>query len=247
MNPPSPFGFGPDVAHRERLSADELRSLARGAARDLADASPQEAIAWAWETFGSRVLISQSMANTNIAHLVHTVAPDIPVVFLDTGYHFPETIETRNQLEQRFNLTIIDVTPRQSVAEQDAEYGPELWRTNPDLCCRLRKVEPMEEMLLGYDAWITGMRVATAPHREGTPIVSFDEKRGVVKVAPILHWSNEQCLEYTLTHDTVVNPLMYQGYPSIGCAPCTHPVAEGEDPRSGRWRGIPKNECGLHQ
>jgi phosphoadenosine phosphosulfate reductase len=247
MNPPPSNGLDADVAYRERLSSDELRSLARDAARDLADASPQEVIAWAWETFGSRVLISQSMANTNIAHLVHTVAPDIPVVFLDTGYHFPETIETRNQLEQRFNLTIIDVTPRQSVAEQDAEYGPELWRTNPDLCCQLRKVEPMEEMLLGYDAWITGMRIATAPHRRGTPVVSFDEKRGVVKIAPILHWTNEQCLKYTLINDTVVNPLMYQGYPSIGCAPCTHPVAEGEDPRSGRWRGIPKNECGLHQ
>jgi len=243
MNPPVSQGLDYASETGERLSADDLRAIAEKAAVELADASPQEVIAWAWQMFGPR----QSMANTNIAHLVHTVAPDIPVIFLDTGYHFEETIQTRNDLAGRFGLTIIDVTPRQTVAEQDAEYGPELWRTNPDLCCKLRKVEPMEEMLLGYDAWITGMRISTAPHREGTPVVSFDEKRGVIKIAPILHWTNEQCLEYTLTNDTVVNPLMYQGYPSVGCAPCTHPVAEGDDPRSGRWRGIPKNECGLHQ
>jgi phosphoadenosine phosphosulfate reductase len=247
MNPPVAQRLDYAIGTDERPSADELRAIAETAARNLDGGTPQQVIAWAWQQFGSRVLISQSMANTNIAHLVHTVAPDIPVIFLDTGFHFEETIQTRNDLAQRFGLTIIDVTPRQTVAEQDAEYGPELWRTNPDLCCKLRKVEPMEEMLLGYDAWITGMRIATAPHREGTPVVSFDEKRGVVKIAPLLHWSDDQCLAYTLENDTVVNPLMYQGYPSIGCAPCTHPVAEGDDPRSGRWRGIPKNECGLHQ
>jgi phosphoadenosine phosphosulfate reductase len=235
------------LATGERLSTPELRVIAQAAAEDLADASAEEVIAWAWSTFGGRVLTSQSMANTNIAHLVHRIAPGIPVVFLDTGYHFDETIQTRNELERRTGLTVLDITPRQTVAEQGAEYGPELWRRDPDLCCRLRKVEPMEELLLAYDAWITGMRIATAQHREGTPIVSFDEKRGVVKIAPLLHWTDEQCLTYTMENDTPVNPLMYQGYPSIGCAPCTHPVNADDDPRSGRWPGIPKNECGLHQ
>jgi phosphoadenosine phosphosulfate reductase len=239
------------AAHRlasgERLTAADLREIAHDAAKELADASAQQVIAWAWSTFGGRVVVSQSMANTNIAHLVHRIAPEIPVVFLDTGYHFEETLRTRDDLERRTGLTILDITPRQTVDEQDAEHGPELWRRDPDLCCKLRKVEPMEELLLAYDAWITGMRIASAPHREGTKIVSFDERRGVVKIAPLLHWSDADCLTYTMENDTPVNPLLYQGYPSIGCAPCTHPVDAGDDPRSGRWRGQAKNECGLHQ
>jgi phosphoadenosine phosphosulfate reductase len=237
---------GHQLATDERLASHELREVAEGAAEDLADATAEEVISWAWETFGGRVLVSQSMANTNIAHLVHRIAPQIPVAFLDTGYHFDETLQTRDALERRTGLTILDITPRQTVAEQDDQYGPELWRRDPDLCCRLRKVEPMEELLLAYDAWITGMRIATAPHRAGTPVVSFDERRGVVKIAPLLHWSDEQCLTYTMENDTPVNPLMYQGYPSIGCAPCTHPVDADDHPRSGRWRGLGKNECGLH-
>ena len=186
------------------------------------------------------------MANTALAHLVHTVSPEIPAVFLDTGYHFDETLATRDDLAARTGLTILSLTPAQTVAEQDAEHGPELWRRDPDLCCRLRKVEPMEELLLGYDAWISGMRVAAAPHRAGTPVVSFDSRRGVLKVNPLLHWSDDDLLRYTLENDVPVNPLMYQGYPSIGCAPCTHAVPDGDDPRSGRWRGLGKTECGLH-
>ena len=167
-----------EVAHapahshpHERYTADELRVIARVASKDLAGARPQDVIRWAAEAFRGRVLISQSMANTALAHLVHTVAPEIPAVFLDTGYHFDETLATRDDLQRRTGLTILSLTPAQTVAEQDAEHGPELWRTNPDLCCRLRKVEPMEELLLGYDAWISGMRIASAPHREGTPVV----------------------------------------------------------------------------
>jgi phosphoadenosine phosphosulfate reductase len=230
----------------ERRTADELRVLARVGSVDLKGAKAQDIVRWAAEAFGSRVLVSQSMANTAVAHLVHSVAPSIPAVFLDTGYHFEETLNTRDELERRTGMPILSITPLQSVAEQDAEHGPELWRTNPDLCCRLRKVEPMEEMLLGYDAWITGLRTSIAPHREGTPVVQYDEGRGVLKIAPILDWSDDDLLRYTLENDVVVNPLIYQGYPSIGCATCTHPVTEGEDPRAGRWRGMGKTECGLH-
>ncbi|MHB8795257.1 MAG: phosphoadenylyl-sulfate reductase [Candidatus Nanopelagicales bacterium] len=231
---------------RTRYTADDLRILARYAAVDLRGAKATDIIRWAAEAFGDRVLISQSMANTALAHLVHRVAPGIPVVFLDTGYHFEESLRTRDDLARRTGLTVLTVTPRQSVAELDAEHGPELWRTNPDLCCKLRKVEPMEEMLLGFDAWISGLRVAAAPHRAETPVVSFDERRGVLKVSPLLDWSDDDLLRYTLENDVPVNPLMYQGYPSIGCAPCTHPVTAGDDPRAGRWAGLGKNECGLH-
>ena len=230
----------------ERHAAEDLRILARYASVDLAGARAQEIIRWADETFGSRVLVTQSMANTALAHLVNKVAPDIPIAFLDTGYHFDETLRTRDDLVARTGLTLLNITPRQSVAEQDAERGPELWRTDPDLCCRLRKVEPMEELLLGYDAWISGLRIAAAPHRADTPVVQFDERRGVLKIAPMLHWSDIQLLRYTLENDVPVNSLMYEGYPSIGCAPCTHPVSAGDDPRAGRWRRQGKTECGLH-
>mgnify|MGYP000970400411 CR=1 FL=1 len=231
---------------RTRFEAADLRILARYAAVDLKGAHAHDIIRWAAEAFGERVLVSQSMANTALAHLVHRVAPEIPVVFLDTGYHFEESLSTRDDLARRTGLTILSITPRQTVAEQDAEHGPELWRTNPDLCCRLRKVEPMEEMLLGFDAWISGMRVAAAPHRAETPVVTFDERRGVLKISPLLDWTDEDLLRYTIENDVPVNPLMYDGYPSIGCEPCTHRVSDGEDPRAGRWRGTAKNECGLH-
>lgn len=237
------------MSHRHphvRFTADELRVLARVASHDLVGARAEDIIRWAAQAFGDHVLISQSMANTALAHLVHRYAPDIPAVFLDTGYHFEETLATRDDLERRTGLTILSVTPRQTVAEQDREYGPDLWRRDPDLCCRLRKVEPMEEMLLGYDAWISGLRKASAPHRESVPIASFDERRGVLKVNPLIDWSDEDLLRYTLENDVPVNPLMYEGYPSIGCAPCTHRVSEGDDPRAGRWRGLGKIECGLH-
>ena len=236
----------PHAHPHERYTADELRVIARVASADLHGARAQDVIRWAAEAFQGRVLISQSMANTALAHIVHTVAPEVPLVFIDTGYHFEETLATRDALVERTGLTVLNLTPAQTVGEQDSEHGPDLWQRDPDLCCRLRKVEPMEELLLGYDAWISGLRIAAAPHREGTPIVSFDDRRGVLKVNPLLHWSDEDLLRYTLENDVPVNPLMYEGYPSIGCAPCTHPVAEGDDPRAGRWRGLGKTECGLH-
>lgn len=229
-----------------RYAAEDLRQLARYASVDLSGASAQQIIRWAWDTLGEHVVVSQSMANTTLAHLVDSVAPDIPVAFLETGYHFEETLATRDALAARTNLTIINVTPRQTVAEQDAEFGPDLWQRDPDLCCAMRKVEPMEELLVGFDGWITGLRVAATPHRAGTPVVTFDERRGVLKIAPILHWSDAQLLRYTIENDVPVNPLMYQGYPSIGCSTCTHAVGADDDPRAGRWRGLGKTECGLH-
>lgn len=238
---------GHDHAHPHvQYSPEELRVIARVASADLKGAKAQDIIRWAAHAFQDRVLISQSMVNTALAHLVHTVAPEIPLVFIDTGYHFEETLATRDALAQRTGLTILSITPVQTVAEQDEQYGTDLWQRDPDLCCKLRKVQPMEDVLDGYDVWISGLRIAAAPHREGTPIVSYDEKRGVLKVNPLLDWSDDDLLRYTLENDVPVNPLMYQGYPSIGCAPCTHPVSEGDDPRAGRWRGMGKTECGLH-
>lgn len=229
-----------------RHEPDQLRILARYAAVDLSGASAPEIIRWAADVFGSRVVLTQSMANTVLADLVSKEAPSIDVVFLDTGYHFTETLETRDRLAERTSLSIISITARQSVAEQDAEHGPDLWQRNPDLCCKLRKVEPMEESLLGYDAWITGLRHQAALHRKERKVVEFDEDRLVLKISPLLHWSDEALLRYTLENDVIVNPLIYQGFPSIGCAPCTRRVDPGEDTRAGRWSGSGKTECGLH-
>ncbi len=230
----------------ERRSSDELEVLARYAATDLSGASAPEIIRWAADVFGKRVVLSQSMANTVLAHLVNEVAPEIDVIFLDTGYHFEQTLATRDQLRSRTRLNIIDVRAPQSREEQEAALGADLFKTNPDLCCKLRKVLPMEEKLKDYDAWMTGMRHATALHRKERQVVEYDAERQVVKVAPMLHWSEAQVLQYTLENDVIVNPLMYDGYPSIGCAPCTKRVAPGDDPRAGRWSGTGKTECGLH-
>ena len=229
-----------------RHEPDQLRILARYAAVDLSGASAHEIIRWSADVFGTRVVLTQSMANTVLADLVSKEAPSIDVVFLDTGYHFPQTLETRDNLARRENLTIISVSARQSLAEQDSEHGPDLWQRNPDLCCKLRKVEPMEELRLGYDAWITGLRHQAALHRRERQVVEFDEDRLVLKIAPLLHWSDEALLRYTLENDVIVNPLMYEGFPSIGCEPCTRRVDPGEDTRAGRWSGSDKTECGLH-
>ncbi len=229
-----------------RHEPDQLRILARYAAVDLSGASAHEIIRWSADVFGTRVVLTQSMANTVLADLVSKEAPSIDVVFLDTGYHFPQTLETRDNLARRENLTIISVSARQSLAEQDSEHGPDLWQRNPDLCCKLRKVEPMEKLLLGYDAWITGLRHQAALHRRERQVVEFDEDRLVLKIAPLLHWSDEALLRYTLENDVIVNPLMYEGFPSIGCEPCTRRVDPGEDTRAGRWSGSDKTECGLH-
>ena len=230
----------------QRSDARVLQAVARYATAGLEGADAAEVIRWAADSFAGRVVSTQAMANTTMAHLISVHAPEIPVVFLDTGYHFPETLATRDDLAARTNINLITIKPFQSVAEQDEQYGKDLWARDPDLCCELRKVLPMEESLIGYEAWITGLRVASSPTREDVPVVQFDEKRGVLKISPMLHWSDDDLLRYTLENDVPVNPLMYDGYPSIGCGPCTARVAPGADPRSGRWAGQDKIECGLH-
>ncbi len=230
----------------QRSDARVLQAVARYATAGLEGADAAEVIRWAADSFAGRVVSTQAMANTSMSHLISTIAPEIPIVFLDTGYHFPETLATRDDLAARTNIKLITITPTQTVAEQDAQYGKELWARDPDLCCQLRKVRPMEEALVGYEAWITGLRISSATSREEVPVVQFDEKRGVLKISPMLHWSDDDLLRYTLENDVPVNPLMYDGYPSIGCGPCTARVAPGADPRSGRWAGQDKIECGLH-
>jgi phosphoadenosine phosphosulfate reductase len=168
------------------------------------------------------------------------------VVFLDTGYHFAETIGTRDAAELAYPVKLVSVTPRRTVAEQDAELGPRLFERDPDRCCALRKVEPLERGLAPYAAWVTGLRRAESATRAGIGVVEWDAKRSKVKVNPLAAWTDEDLAGYVESHGVLVNPLLQLGYPSIGCAPCTRAVAPGEDPRAGRWAGLAKTECGLH-
>jgi phosphoadenylyl-sulfate reductase (thioredoxin) len=142
--------------------------------------------------------------------------------------------------------TAVEITPVHSVAEQDAEYGPELYQRDPDLCCALRKVQPLTKALTAYDAWATGLRRAETSNRVIAPVVGWDARKGKVKVSPLARWTDDDVQRYVAEHGVLVNPLVYDGYPSIGCAPCTRCVAPGEDPRSGRWAGTAKTECGIH-
>ncbi|MFI5619428.1 phosphoadenylyl-sulfate reductase [Streptomyces sp. NPDC051567] len=224
----------------------DLRELAERAGRELEDASAPEILRWATDTFGARFAVTSSMEDAVVAHLASRVRPGVDVVFLDTGYHFEETIGTRDAVEAVMDVRVITLTPRRSVAEQDAEHGPRLYERDPDLCCALRKVKPLEEGLTGYDAWATGLRRDESPTRAATPVVGWDERRRKVKVAPIARWSQDDVDAYVTEHGVLTNPLLTDGYASVGCAPCTRRVAQGEDARAGRWAGRAKTECGLH-
>jgi phosphoadenosine phosphosulfate reductase len=177
---------------------------------------------------------------------VAAVAPGVDVLFLETGYHFAETIGTRDALASVIDAHIIDVLPIQTVPEQDAEYGEKLHDRNPTLCCQLRKVDPINAELAGYEAWVTGIRREDNALRANAKVVEWDSAHQMVKVNPIAAWTFDDVLDYAGTHQVPVNLLLTDGYPSIGCAPCTRRVEPGEDPRAGRWAGLAKTECGLH-
>jgi phosphoadenosine phosphosulfate reductase len=201
---------------------------------------------WAGETFGDDFAVTSSMADGLLSHLASRAVPGVNVVFLDTGYHFAETIGTRDWVSGVMPITLVNVQPAQTVAQQDAEYGEKLHDRDPDLCCSLRKVQPLAQALAGYTAWGSGVRRDESPTRAGTRVVDWDAKRGMVKVNPLAAWTQDDVDTYTAGHQVPVNPLQEIGYASIGCAPCTRPVAPGEDPRAGRWAGRGKTECGLH-
>ncbi|WP_295659829.1 phosphoadenylyl-sulfate reductase [uncultured Nocardioides sp.] len=232
--------------HTEGRTPEELRELVSHVGAELELAPATDIIEWAVATFGERFCVTSSMADAVLAHVASTVAPGIDVVFLDTGYHFAETTGTRDAVEATLPVNLITITPVQSVAEQDATYGKDLFRTNPDQCCALRKVAPLADALSGYDAWATGLRRAETHNRVIAPVVGWDARKGKVKVSPLARWSDEQVERYVAENGVLVNPLVSDGYPSIGCWPCTRRVAPGEDPRSGRWAGTTKTECGIH-
>ena len=223
-----------------------LDQVAAQAAEELSGAPASEVIKWAATAFGDRLCITSSMTDAVIIDITSREVPGIDVLFLDTGYHFAETIGTRDAVSAVYPVNVVNVTPSTTVSEQDTELGPKLYARNPDLCCYLRKVIPLEQSLEPYDAWITGVRREETDARTDTKVVQWDPRRQMVKINPIVEWSQADVDDYIATNGILVNPLVYDGYPSIGCSTCTARVAPGSDPRSGRWAGTAKTECGIH-
>ncbi|WP_406248317.1 phosphoadenylyl-sulfate reductase [Microbacterium sp. M] len=237
---------------RTKRTPEELSALAEQGNAELGsltdhEASAAEVVAWVARNFGAdAAAVACSMADAALPHLVAEQLPGVDVLFLDTGYHFTETYATRDEVQRALDVRIVDVTPDQTVTEQDAEFGAKLFERDPALCCARRKVAPLQDALGGYELWFTGVRRDEAPTRTNTPLVTWDERNGLVKVNPVAAWSFDDVLAYAAEHKAPVNLLVNFGYPSIGCEPCTKQVAPGEDPRSGRWAGQAKTECGLH-
>ncbi len=224
----------------------QLQQIAEQAGRDLATASAADILRWAVETFGDRFVIASSMGDGLLAHLASSVASGVDVLFLDTGYHFAETIGTRDAVASVYDVNVRTMLPLSTVAEQDAAHGERLFERDPGACCAMRKVEPLARALAPYTAWASGVRRDEAATRREVGVVEWDAKRSMVKVNPIAVWTQGDIDRYLADNGVLVNPLAFDGYPSIGCAPCTRRVAPGEDPRAGRWAGTAKTECGLH-
>ncbi|BDB41646.1 MULTISPECIES: phosphoadenylyl-sulfate reductase [Mycobacterium] len=244
------------MSEAPKLNEDQLRELAARGAAELDGADAMELLRWTEQHFGNingprgwatcNYVVASNMQDAVLVDLAAKVRPGVPVMFLDTGYHFVETIGTRDAIESVYDIRVVNVTPEHSVAEQDKLLGKDLFSRDPGECCRLRKVVPLGKALRGYSAWVTGIRRVEAPTRANAPLISFDEAFKLVKINPLAAWSDQDMQDYIDKHDVLVNPLVYEGYPSIGCAPCTAKPIEGADPRSGRWQGQAKTECGLH-
>ena len=227
-------------------AALDLTDIVESAADALEEAPAEEIVRWAIATFGDRICVTSSMKDAVLVDIAAKIRPGIDVLFVDTGYHFAETIGTRDAVEAVYPVNVVNVTSARTVGEQERDLGPRLYGRNPDLCCHLRKVEPLNRALEPYLAWITGIRREETSHRRGARVVEWNAARGKVKVNPLARWTHEQLGAYIEDNGILVNPLQYDGYPSIGCEPCTRRVAPGDDPRSGRWAGTGKSECGIN-
>lgn len=225
-------------------AADEVEA----AARALEGRAPLDALVWAAERFAPRLGFATGFGAEGcvLIDLVGRHRLPIDIFTLDTGVLFPETYALWRRLEHKYHLTIRSVQPVATLAEQAAAHGDALWEREPDRCCRLRKVEPLAREAAKLDAWVTAIRRDQTPERATAQVVERDAKFGLVKINPLVGWTTRDVWAYLLEHGVPYNPLHDLGYPSIGCQPCTSPVADGEDPRAGRWRGSAKTECGLH-
>lgn len=211
--------------------------------------SPREVLEWAVETYGEGLTLSLSFGGSEglvLLDMLSRITDQVRIFTLDTGLLFKETQEFREEIMQRYRLPLDIVHPKLTVEAQARQYGDRLYAHDPDLCCHIRRVEPFQRALKGYKAWVTGIRRDQTPQRAGTPIVGWEKRFEVVKIAPLAAWSSEQVEGYVREHELPTNPLLEKGYRSIGCEPCTQPMEERENARAGRWKGFEKIECGLH-
>lgn len=229
---------------KARFDVDRVEALAV----ELEDRSPQEIVARSLQEFGNRITLATGFGAEGMALIDMSVKarPDADVFFLDTGFLFPETYDLRRRVEERYGIEIREVKPELSPRTQERAYGPALWSRDPDLCCRLRKLEPLKEALHGYDAWMTAIRRDQTAGRAHARAVEWDYRWHLVKVNPLVRWSSRDVWRYIYKEKVPYNPLHDQGYPSIGCTHCTRPVTASEGERAGRWSGHAKTECGLH-
>jgi phosphoadenosine phosphosulfate reductase len=216
--------------------------------RKLADARPQEILRWAVETYGPKLTMATAFGPEGcvILHMLAEIDPTVRVFNLDTGYQFAETLELRERIASRYGIEVEYVRADASVAEYEASNGGPIYGTDPDRCCRDRKILPLRRAVEGYDAWISAIRADQSTHRARADVVGWDAKFGLVKINPLLKWTKRDVWAFVVTNDVPYNPLHDQGYPSIGCWPCTRAVHQGDDERAGRWAGQAKTECGLH-
>ena len=236
------------VSGQEEDSFLEREELSR-AAEDLEDAAPQEILRWAVSVYGEELTLSVSFGNPEgmvLLDMLSRITDKAQIFTLDTGFLFEETVRFREEAMKRYPLSFQVLTSELTVQEQVELYGPEFYGCAPDLCCEVRKIEPQKRFLRDYGAWVTGIRRDQTLQRASTPVLSWEERFGVVKIAPLVNWSAGKVQEYVRERGIPLNLLLGRGYKSIGCAPCTRPVSEGEDARAGRWPGMDKTECGLH-
>jgi len=252
MNPP-PTATVSDPLGLEEHSNGEPTPLLNGSidpqevANDLEDASAEEALRWAIETFHPSLYVASSFQKTSsvIVDMATTIEPSMRFFYLDTDVLFKETYETRDALEERYGISF-ERYHNISLDEQARLHGDELWNTNPDACCGIRKVDPMREALSSVDAWISGIRRGESQRRAKAPKFAWDKRFNLWKLNPLADWSEQDVWDYLAEHNVPYNELHDKGFPSIGCTHCTQPVHAGEDERAGRWAGSAKNECGLH-
>lgn len=217
-------------------------------AEKLAGKTPAQIIQWAGETYGDKLAIGTSLGAEAmvIMDIASRIIPKVPYIFLDTGFHFSDTLDLLEKAKRRYNANIIVAKTEITPARQAALHGEQLFFRDPSACCEIRKIEPMRKALKPYQAWLSGMRRDQTAVRANMGHADWDSKFGLLKISPILEWTWDDVWKYIQENDVPYNRLHDMGYPSIGCAPCTKPVKPGEDPRSGRWAGFDKTECGLH-
>jgi phosphoadenosine phosphosulfate reductase len=238
----------PQTADGRLIATPELLDELRFKSSELERATPQEILAWASQRFAPQFTMATAFGPEGmvILHMLSEVAPSTPVFNLDTGYQFKETIELRDRVAERYGIEVELKRPATTVEEFEHQNGGPLYKTNPDQCCFVRKVQVLEKAVLGMHAWASAIRRDQSPDRAAAPIVGWDKKFGLVKVSPLANWTKQQVWSFITEHDVPYNPLHDEGYTSIGCWPCTRAVMIGEDERAGRWSGFAKTECGLH-